>query len=103
MVYIGEIGASPAPWHVRQSRIFRSLNNISKGERVLESNMTDTICLGSKRRLNNENPRIRIEKKNGRISIFSVSTKVFICYAIIRLMIKHCICMIRKGNLLYGN
>ena len=48
----------------------------------MESHMTDTICLRSKRRLNNENPRIRIEnEKNGLISIFSVSTKVFICYA----------------------
>ena len=36
------------------------------------------------------------------ISIFSVSTQVFICYAMHSLMIKHFMCMIRENNLPYG-
>ena len=58
---IGETGAYQAPGHIRPSHVFRSLNNISKRERTLESHITDIIHFRSKRRLYNENPRIRIE------------------------------------------
>ena len=71
---VGETGASSAPGHVRPSHIFRSLNNILKGARTLETRKTDTICFLSKRRLYNENPRIRIEN-----SLFGTD-KYFFCF-----------------------